>query len=286
RLEGVDQAPGGNGYLTAFFGTTRNLLLFAPGSDVNLQDPAQSCGRIVDRCELTLSVPHGATQIFATIAEGDDQGTMDPSDDTFSAVVFALTELLMVDSSIREATLTAIDSEALVAVSVDLPTPPSNIAGSVIGVPGVRTGDEVIIFGAATAPAFRGPDLAQSVGGGAYWAVAIAQDDRHTSAVLARQLAVGPQTGALTLSLPELPVTPLAGRLGSNVTMEARSPVTFRTVEQDGLLVVVFDSRGVVPVPEGLPTKVSEYFGGDARGEFSWADAVDRITERASTMVE
>lgn len=135
---------------------------FSAGRDlrIDLEAPGTAtCVGTETECRVTFAVGEHARHAFAELATIDDAGTPeDPSDDVETPFGFAIGEL--VDDG---ATLARVD--AVVEVELDLRLPAG--IDAIVGVPGVRIDDEVLVL----APANRDRFVLPVLDGAAFWAI-------------------------------------------------------------------------------------------------------------------
>ncbi|MEZ4247169.1 MAG: hypothetical protein R3B99_02890 [Polyangiales bacterium] len=198
--------------------------------------PSAECLGTSPTCEVSLTVPEGTSSAFAELAViVDGETPEDPSDDVEAPLGFAFGVLT------ETATLEAV--EAVVEVELDLELPPG--IDRVVGVPGIRVDDEVLVFSAPShgRARFAVPTLTGRFEGATLWAIA-----RHESGEQVARTVVRANAGELrgTFELPS-PLTLVASRVGAVVEVETSAPLV--TLATPNHVVRVFDGRTSVASP-------------------------------------
>jgi len=206
---------------------------FSAGRDLRIDREAPgraTCFGTDAACRVSFTVGEHAHHAFAELAVVDDAGTPDdPSDDVEAPFGFALGEL--VDDG---ATLARVD--AVVEVELDLRLPAG--IDAIVGVPGVRIDDEVLVL----APASRDRFVLPVIDGAAFWAVATSTAGDLTTRSVER--ATADELGGSLV--PPAPLTRLdVRREGEVLVLDHEAALLVLSSREH--VVRVFDARTQVP---------------------------------------
>ena len=171
-LEGLDSVPG-NADITVTIPGWEDLAAPAPGnyrvarfavsrpSGLEALEVGEGPGlpecradKPATGCTITLNVPSDATTLMAVIAEGNDAGTSDISDDVFTMTKIGIvTDLALRPWATHTATVRLLDDTEVARASVIAHGPSRDIFQEVVGVPGVTLGKQLLLY-----PSLGGPN--------------------------------------------------------------------------------------------------------------------------------
>jgi hypothetical protein len=98
-------------------------------------------------CSMKLTVPADATTVMAVIAEGDDAGTAEASDDVFTMTgIGIVTNLKLRAWATSTATVTLLDPTQTAHATIAQHGPSSDIFQEVVGVPGITLDQQLLLF--------------------------------------------------------------------------------------------------------------------------------------------
>ncbi|MCU0672057.1 MAG: hypothetical protein MUE69_04615 [Myxococcota bacterium] len=235
---------------------------FSAGRDPRIDREAPGTATCVGtdtECRVTFAVGEHARHAFAELAVIDDAGTPeDPSDDVETPFGFAIGEL--VDDG---ATLARVD--AVVEVELDLRLPTG--IDAIVGVPGVRIDDEVLVL----APANRDRFVLPVIDGAAFWAIATSTTGELTTRSVERATA-DELRGSF---VPPAPLTGLeVRREGDALVLDHEAALLVLASREH--VVHVFDERTQVPVA-WFTSEVTAIDTEATRGPEGWnLDEVER----------
>jgi hypothetical protein len=217
-------------------------------------------------CRVSFVVGARVRHAFAELAVIDDAGTPDdPSDDVETPFGFALGEL--VDDG---ATLARVD--AVVEVELDLRLPAG--VDAIVGVPGVRIDDEVLVL----APTSRDRFVLPVLDGAAFWAIATSTAGELTTRSVERATA-DELRGTFA---PLAPLTRLdVRREGDALVLDHEAALLVLASREH--VVHVFDDRAQVPAA-WFTSEVTAIDTEATRGTEGWnLDEVERRWTRRAT---
>lgn len=133
-------------------------------------------------CSLKLSVPADATTLMAVIAEGDDAGTAEVSDDVFTMTGIGIVKNLQLRAWRTSTVTVGLLDDTQTARATIAHGPSSDILKEVVGVPGITFDHQLILYpplGSASST-FLVPTASGDFAGLKLWAVATAGNDTNT----------------------------------------------------------------------------------------------------------
>lgn len=242
---------------------------FSAGRDprIDLEAPGTATCRGTDaECRVSFVVGERARHAFAELATIDDAGTPgDPSDDVETPFGFAIGELVE-----DGATLARVD--AVVEVELDLRLPAG--IDAIVGVPGVRIDDEVLVL----APASRDRFVLPVIDGAAFWAIVTSTVGELTTRSVERA-TVDELRGTFA---PPAPLTRLDVRREGDALVLDHEAALLVLSSRDHV-VHVFDDRAQVPAAWFTST-VTAIDTDATRGADGWnLDEVERRWSRRAT---
>lgn len=179
-------------YLVARAGFTTTVGVDAAENAVVQPDDAElDCSSDDTSCTVRLATRVGALRVFVAIAEGfDDAGTPeDRTDDRLEPLALAVSDLQAVAAGDDiDLPLSVLGVADLAPVDVSSPAPPAGL-DAVVGVPGARVGDDVLIWprelggGAAVPRELEGTSAT-------HWVIARASSEDATSMSVGRAITI------------------------------------------------------------------------------------------------
>jgi hypothetical protein len=107
----------------------------------------RASGELNGPCSIKLSVPADTTTVMAIIAEGDDAGTAEASDDVFTMThIGIVTNLSLRAWATSSATITPIDGDRVARATIVQRPGGSDIFQEVVGVPGITLGGQLLLY--------------------------------------------------------------------------------------------------------------------------------------------
>lgn len=238
-----------------------------PRIDTDLPGSA-TCVGTDPECRVSFDVSPRARHAFAELAVIDDAGTPDdPSDDFETPFGFAIGELIDDGASLARV-------DAVIEVELDLRLPEG--IDAIVGVPGVRVDDEVLVL--ATPTPSRASFVLPVLDGAAFWAI-------HTStigALTSRSVERATPDELRGTFEPPAPITRLdVRREGTELVLDHEA--TLLVLASREHIVHVFDDRTRVPAA-WFSSDVTAIATDATRGAEGWnLDEVERRWTRRAT---
>ena len=141
-------APVEGKYRLARFAFSRpsGLNALEASADLPLPECRQS-GRATSGCSVELSIPADATTVMAEIAEGDESGTSDESDDIFEMTgIGVATSLTFQAGTSSSVSIDLLDAAVTARANIVQRGPSSDIFQEVVGVPGITLNGQLLLY--------------------------------------------------------------------------------------------------------------------------------------------
>ncbi len=134
-------------------------------------------------CTVTINVPSDASTVMAVVAEGNDAGTAETSDDVFTMTgIGIVTNLALRPWATHAATVRMLEPSEVARASVTAHGPSSDIFQEVVGVPGVTLDGQLLLYPSLGGPSstFLIPTASGAFQNVKLWAVATAGNGSDT----------------------------------------------------------------------------------------------------------
>lgn len=299
--EDLPAPPDGKFRMARFAFSRPSGLSALEASDTPLAECRES-GTSGSGCSVQLSIPSDATTVLAVIAEGDDAGTAEASDDVFTMTGIGLaTNLSLRAFSSSSVGIALLDERLTARATIVQRGAGSDIFQEVVGVPGITLNGQLLLYPAlgGMSSTFLVPTATGPFANVKLWAVATAGNGTSTDWSRSYERGVAPpldSSQAVTLTTSGfLGLPSLNEQAPARYTVNSSAAVNrleFMTPDGQELNAMLFPPQTEFDMPAGVlsghPTDVSvEAFDWQLDPEsFAFRDLVRKTERIAYVQVE